>query len=218
MLVKMEIEAFKDPKYTNKVGSSFKMQVNPSEYSLTYKLAAPENIGVQANGDSAERAQNPDVKELSLDFTLDSTGVISGCDSVPEKIDEFNKVCTVVNGEIHTTNYLAILWGEVDFLCKLETLDITYQMFSPGGIPLRAKLTAKFREHIDPEVSAKRKAKSSPDMSHVKTIKAGDDLPSLCKEIYGDPRYYLQIAEINALLNFRTLVPGHEILFPKMLK
>lgn len=217
-LIKMEIEGFKDSKYTSKVGSSFKMQINPSDYSLNYKTTDPDNIGVKADGDEAVSSKTPDVKNLILNFTLDSTGVVPGCESVPDKIDEFNKICTIVNGEIHTTNYLAVVWGQVDFLCKLESLQIDYQMFSPDGIPVRAKLGATFKEHIDPETSAKRKAKSSPDMSHIKIIKAGDSLPSLCNDIYGDSKYYLQVAEINGLLNFRTLVPGQAILFPRMQK
>jgi nucleoid-associated protein YgaU len=49
-------------------------------------------------------------------------------------------------------------------------------------------------------------------------VKAGDDLPSLCSQVYGDPLLYLQVAEANGLDNFRELAPGTRIFFPPLAK
>jgi len=58
----------------------------------------------------------------------------------------------------------------------------------------------------------------SPDLTHVRLIKAGDNLPSLCSQIYGDPSYYLAVARANQIDNFRELVPGTNVFFPPLEK
>jgi hypothetical protein len=221
-LTKMVIVGYKDPKFKSKIGSkdesTFTMQVNPTKYSFefTRMASAPK---VLANSKEQDSSSIPDGKKLDLNFFLDSTGVIPGCDDIPKTIDKFKKLCLEVNGSIHTNNYLKIYWGKgLAFPCRLDKVKIDYLMFNPNGIPIRVEVKATFKESVDAETDAANDNLSSPDMSHVKTIKAGDSLPTLCNEIYGDPKYYIQIAKINGILNFRQLVPGQEILFPRMQK
>ncbi|HAS36264.1 MAG TPA: hypothetical protein DCS15_07235 [Flavobacteriales bacterium] len=221
-VIKMVIEGFSDEKFSKSV-DDFTFPINPENYSVTYESAAPPKEETTASKEKIPTNQVLDLRKLSLSFFLDTTGVIKLPSeysklTVDGMIAKFNKICTNMNGEIHTMNYLAVKYGKLDFLCKLSSLSISYQLFNPQGIPIRAKLDASFKEHLDPEVAAKRAAKSSPDMSHLRTIRAGDNLPAICREIYGDPSYYLQVAEINNILNFRSLKPGTEILFPSIQK
>jgi nucleoid-associated protein YgaU len=58
----------------------------------------------------------------------------------------------------------------------------------------------------------------SPDLTHIRLVKAGDTLPEMCFNIYGDPRYYLDVARQNRLDNFRKLEPGTRIFFPPIEK
>ena len=53
-------------------------------------------------------------------------------------------------------------------------------------------------------------------MSHAFTIREGDSLPLLCKEVYGKMDYYLQVAEHNGLTNFRELEVGSTIELPPL--
>lgn len=46
----------------------------------------------------------------------------------------------------------------------------------------------------------------SQDMSHLVTVRAGDTLPLLCKRIYSDPAYYMEVARVNRLVNFRNVL------------
>ena len=54
----------------------------------------------------------------------------------------------------------------------------------------------------------------SPDLTHRRVVKEGDTLPLLCREIYGAPAYYLRVAQVNGLDDFRILTPGQELFFP----
>ena len=49
-------------------------------------------------------------------------------------------------------------------------------------------------------------------------MQEGDSLPLMCHRIYGDARYYLEVARTNALVDFRSLRPGTELLFPPLEK
>ncbi len=221
-LAKMVVVGYKDPKFKTKAGSkeesTFVMQVNPAKYSFVFKSLANQPQ-MMANSKQQDKSVVPDARNLNLKFHLDSTGVIPGCDDVPAAIDKFKKLCADVNGSIHTTNYLKVIWGKgLAFPCKLETVQVEYLMFNPSGIPIRAELTAAFKEFVDPETDAAQANNNSPDMTHIKTIKAGDTLPGLCHEIYGNSKYYLQVAEINNILNFRSLKPGQKMLFPRIEK
>jgi nucleoid-associated protein YgaU len=40
----------------------------------------------------------------------------------------------------------------------------------------------------------------------------------MCYSIYGDPKYYLQVAEVNGISNFRQLKPGTDHFFPPIEK
>jgi nucleoid-associated protein YgaU len=53
-------------------------------------------------------------------------------------------------------------------------------------------------------------------MTHVRLVKEGDTLPALTREIYGDYRYYLEVARVNQLDDFRSLEPGTRLFFPPL--
>jgi len=47
-------------------------------------------------------------------------------------------------------------------------------------------------------------------------VKAGDTLPLLCHRVYKDSTYYLDIARINGITNFRNIRPGMRLKFPPL--
>jgi nucleoid-associated protein YgaU len=55
---------------------------------------------------------------------------------------------------------------------------------------------------------------SSPDLTHSVQVKDGDLLPLLTSQIYKDQNYYLQVAKVNKLKNFRKLKAGTTLVFP----
>jgi nucleoid-associated protein YgaU len=58
--------------------------------------------------------------------------------------------------------------------------------------------------------------KTSPDLSHILTVRAGDILPLMCFDVYGSSAYYPQVARVNGLTEFRQLTPGTQLLFPPL--
>jgi nucleoid-associated protein YgaU len=91
-----------------------------------------------------------------------------------------------------------------------------YTLFKPDGTALRANVTLKFKENIDFKTKLKMAQMSSPDLTHVRTVKAGDTLPLMTYRIYGDSSWYPEVARFNNLRHFSAIKPGDEIHFPPL--
>ncbi|HET9184006.1 MAG TPA: LysM peptidoglycan-binding domain-containing protein [Candidatus Angelobacter sp.] len=214
MLEKLTIVGYSDEKLTSKVGQ-FKVQINPETYKQQYstQMTCSPTVNTAAVTNKFV-VQNP--QDLSLEFYLDATGVVPGMTDVAGEIERFQSVVYSYNGNIHSQNYLRILWGKLIFDCRLESMDIEYLLFTPAGVPLRAKLNTTFSQYSSPEKAELAARKNSPDLTHRRTVVAGDTLPLLCFHIYKNSKYYVEIARINGLNHFRNLEPGRQIFFPPL--
>ncbi|HPF52255.1 MAG TPA: hypothetical protein PK335_11805, partial [Draconibacterium sp.] len=83
---------------------------------------------------------------------------------------------------------------------------------------LRASARAKFKGFIEDNLRVALENNSSPDLTHVRMVNEGDTLPLMTYRIYGDSKYYLEVARVNKLTNFRKLKVGQKIFFPPIEK
>ena len=51
-------------------------------------------------------------------------------------------------------------------------------------------------------------------MTHIVTFRDGDTVPQLCNRIYGDGAYYVEVARINNITNFRNIKLGTRLYMP----
>lgn len=230
-MTKLQILGFQDSDLSQSNGGKFLAPINPSSISLSFSTNF--NVKEGANVD------NPEVQyyggappKLSFDLILDGTGMIADHGGgvknpapvdVAKQIEEFKKACYYYISGKHEPPYVKVAWGKTllkhkktEFAGRLESLSISYSMFKEDGSPLRAKISASFTGSLNPQTEAKVKSQSSPDLTHLITIKAGDSLPALCKNIYGDAQYCHQVAKINKISNFRKLEPGQVLEFPPL--
>ncbi len=222
-LQKLVIKAYTDPEFRNEAsdGALYTTAVNPETYSMTLKTEYNEQSG-QGNSSATPKFVRTIPEELELDFLFDRTGVFQNNDSagsdngngIEEDIENFKKTVFRYNGEIHKPNYLKVSWGTLLFQCVLLELNIEYKLFRPDGKPLRAVGKAKFKSLIDEEKRAAEENNSSPDLTHIRTVYDGDTLPLMTHKIYGDSKYYLEVAKVNNLTNFRKLKVGDRLYFP----
>ncbi len=216
-LEKLLILAYTTPDYSGEPASQFTSYVNPNEITLSYEM---EYDAAQGSGTTGSRMNFKKMKpgDLALTFFLDGTGANGERIDVQQKIEEFQTV-TGYNGDIHRPNYLKVSWGTLTVKrCVLKSASIAYKLFQPNGIPLRAVITASFTDNSDDTTRVAMAQDQSPDLTHLRVIKAGDKLPVLCNEIYGDPRLYLRVAQANGIDDFRNILPGMRILFPPLEK
>jgi hypothetical protein len=216
-LERLLINAHDKPDFSGSPIGKFEAYVNPNEITLGYEV---EYDSAQGSGTTNSRMEFKKIKpgDMTLAFFLDGTGANGRPLDVQVAIQQFQTV-TGFNGNIHRPNYLEVAWGKLRVKrCVLKSASIAYKMFKPSGVPLRAVITATFTDCSDDKSRVAMEGPQSPDLTHARLVRAGDTLPSLCHEIYGDPRHYLAVAAANGLDDFRNLVAGTRIYFPVLEK
>jgi hypothetical protein len=225
-LEKMLILAFADSKKVEDGGKQeaddyFEALINPETYTLDYKLKFSESGQGQGTSGKQLKYEYTAPEEMTFEFLFDDTGIIDGKprDSIAGDIKKFKQVLIEYKGDTHEPRHFKLVWGKNSiFKGRVTEVSITYKMFKHDGTPIRAVAKVKFKSSIEEQKRAAKENKKSPDLTHVRKVKAGDTLPVMCAHIYGDPKYYLQVAKVNGLGNFRSLVPGTEIVFPPIEK
>ena len=192
--------------------------INPETYTLEYKVKTAEGQGQGTSGAQA-KFQYTLPEELTFEFLFDNTGLVDGHpkpDGVFEDVSHFRRMLTAYQGSSHEPYHLKLVWGNLVFKGRAVEVSITYKLFNPDGQPIRAVVRVKFKGSIEESKRAAQEARTSPDLTHRRTVRAGETLPLLCFQVYGDPRHYLFVAEQNGLSDFRRLVPGQVLYFPPL--
>lgn len=216
-LEKLLIRAFEKPDYSGDPVEEFEAFINPNEITLSYEM---EYDSAQGSGTTNSRMEFKKVKpgDMTLTFFIDGTGANGNPVDVQEQVAQFQTV-TGYNGKIHRPNYLVVAWGTLEVRrCVLKSASIVYKLFKPDGVPLRVVITAVFSDNSDDATRVAIAQDESPDLTHIRLVKAGDTLPGLCYRIYNDPGLYLEVARVNRINNFRALSPGMRIIFPPLEK
>ncbi|QOJ22621.1 MAG: peptidoglycan-binding protein [Gammaproteobacteria bacterium] len=202
----------------------FEAMINPAGYEHTFKLSYAKNrVLGQPGTETKYDASHPEkivLKELVLDATGAVTTGSSAADSTPtpvkEQIELLKSVAYTYRGTKHEAPIVQLKWGALLFYGRIESLKFNYTLFKPNGVPLRAKVTLTLIEYQSSEEISKEAGQESPDLTHLIEVKAGDTLPLMCYRIYQDCNYYLDIAKINNLTDFRNLKPGIKLQFPPL--
>ncbi|HMB62778.1 MAG TPA: hypothetical protein VKN36_06880 [Eudoraea sp.] len=217
----MKIVAYKDPEFSKfcngtEARSSYDVLVNPEDYKVEneQQFSSSSTIGSSAKTEKY-KGGGPGRFEMVLFF--DGTGIISK-KNVDDQIREVKDLVYKFNGDIHEPNYLRVYWGTQSlFKGRLKSWNVNYTMLHMDGSPIRAEVTVVMVKSMSPKRKALEERKSSADLTHVRTILDGDNLPLMCHRIYGDPGYYIKVARHNGLANFRGIEPGQKIEFPPVI-
>lgn len=237
---KMKIEAYRrDTFRPTDLIERFEVMFNPNQYTRRYAVRVPNT---DAPGDNAAnpQAMGSEAQEMNFEFLFDGTGVakpklpggmgvsapglglISKAlgggsnpfgDNVHAMVERFLRLTYRPNAEIHAQPYLKLNWGVLEFKCKLKSADVDYTLFTPDAQPLRAKVKAVFVEYVP---TSERPPTRSPDLTRRVDIAEDDRLPNLSDKVYDDPSYYLALAKVNKLNNFRRLKTGTILRMPPL--
>lgn len=226
-LKKLTIKAYAKKARSGRPIDTFEAMFNPESFSQKYEIEYGKNQGFNSTNSPVNYARSKP-RELNLKLVLDGTGVdetgmtLFGTQkTVSERVKQFIDLTFRMNGKIHEPNYLVVEWGGKEdggliFSCRLGDVNVSYTSFDRDGSPLRAELDINLISDQDVKKRMAMEDKSSPDLTHSRIVKSGDTLPLLTKEIYGTSAYYLRVAQINNLDDFRNLTPGQELFFPPL--
>jgi nucleoid-associated protein YgaU len=214
---KMLITAYKDNTYLEEIGR-VEVNINPSSYSTQFSVQYTEKNAV---GQAGTLQQFGSVNAATIDLSLifDGTGIIYTANKdVGEQIEDLKAIIYSYNGSAHSPNHLQFTWSRVIFEGVLTSMSVSYSLFKSDGTPLRATVKLNLKESRSLERISKEANQSSPDMTHIRVVREGDTLPLMAYRIYGDSTYFMEVARINGIKNFRDIKPGDRLTFPPLKK
>lgn len=192
--------------------AAIEFRFNPTEYQLQKannfaEIAIPglESPPIQFVRGSSEK--------LSVELLADTSDTL---EDVREKYVNKLRNLLNINRELHAPPIVTFVWSKQEFKGVVESLNVTYTLFSPEGVPLRAKLSLALKEYRPVEIQVKDKPKASPDLEKTWVVRRGDTLSSIAGAVYRDPGAWRAIARANEIKDPRVLKPGRVLTLPRL--
>ena len=188
------------------------LRFNPTEYQLQKgnnfsEIAIPglESPPIQFVRGSAEK--------LTAELLVDTSDTLEDV-----RVRYVNKLRDLMNLniELHAPPIVRFVWDRQVFVGVLETLNITYVLFTPAGVPLRAKLSVALKEYRPAAVQVKERPTASPDFDKTWVTRRGDTLSGIAGAVYRDSGKWRAIAANNGIVDPRRLSPGRVLALPRL--
>ncbi|HEX5736455.1 MAG TPA: LysM peptidoglycan-binding domain-containing protein [Blastocatellia bacterium] len=188
------------------------LRFNPTEYQIQKsnnfaEIAIPglESPPIQFIRGSSEK--------LSAELLVDTSDTL---EDVRERYVNNLRNLLNIKDELHAPPIIRFTWDTQVFLGVLESLNITYTLFTPDGVPLRARLSVSLKEYRPVKIQVKERPKSSPDFEKTYVVRRGDTLSSIASAIYRDSGLWREIARANDIQDPRGLAPGRVLTIPRL--
>lgn len=185
---------------------------NPTEYQLSKQNTFQE---VPIPGLSAPPIQfvRGASEKLTFEAVVDTSDDMTNVRT--RYVDPLRKLMAI-NGSIHAPPVVKFKWESFEFVGVIESLTVTFTLFSEAGAPVRAKLAFGLKEYTTVADQVALAKNASPDLEKVYVIKRGDTLSGIAEQAYGDPAQWRAIAGANAITDPRALQAGMVITIPRL--
>lgn len=226
-LTKLSIIAYSDASYSkSKRTGKFEVLINPESYKRDIDIEYDKTWAIGSPGGDL-RFKKMRSEKITFSLIFDGTGLVSTAPEtlkdgdkikpVLQQIKEFKAVVAEFSGKIHRPYFLLLTWGDAfNFRGVLTNMSVNYKLFKSDGTPVRAVADVSFSSSVSPALAARKANNKSPDVTHVKQVRAGDRLPAMSNEVYKDPAYFVQVAQANNLNHLRQVPNGKSLIFPPL--
>lgn len=150
---------------------------------------------------------------LSFDALFDTS------DSQKNVRDEYvDRVADLmrINSELHAPPIVQFIWESEIFQGVLSDMSVSYVLFTPQGVPMRAEVSLTLTAYRPVEVQIAERPRNSPDVEKSITLRRGDRLDQIADGVYQDPARWREIARLNDIRDPRRLEPGQLLLVPRI--
>jgi len=185
---------------------------NPTEYVLA-KQNTFQEVPIPGLNASPIQFVRGTSEKLTFDAIVDTSDDMSNVRT--KYVDPIRKLAAI-NPEIHAPPVVKFVWENFQFVGVIESLNVTFTLFSDSGVPVRAKLGFVIKEYTTVEKQKKLANKRSPDLERTYVVRRGDTLSQIAAQSYGDPTHWREIASANAIKDPRELEPGLVLTIPRL--
>ena len=188
------------------------LRFNPTEYQLQKGNNFAE-IGIPGLESPPIQFVRGGAEKLTAELLVDTSDTLEDV-----RVRYVNKLRDLMNLniELHAPPIVRFVWDRQVFVGVLETLNITYVLFTPAGVPLRAKLSVALKEYRPAAVQLKDKPTASPDFDKTWVARRGDTLSGIAGAVYRDSGKWRAIATNNGIVDPRRLSPGRVLALPRL--
>jgi len=152
-------------------------------------------------------------EKLTFDAIVDTSDDMT---SVRTKYVDPLRNLLAIDGKLHAPPIVQFVWESFRFTGVIESLNVTFTLFSDEGWPVRAKLAFTLKEYTTVAQQQAIAKKQSPDLEKSYVVKRGDTLSAIAQLAYSDPSQWRAIAAANSILDPRMLIPGMVITIPRL--
>jgi hypothetical protein len=214
-LLKMTILSFdkSGSKQLTALPQVYVVMFNPTSYKLEYKVNYDTNQPDGSEGKSAP-VKNIEPQQYSFDFLIDGTGAAGYKREVLLDVESFKKTVgydkNIGNGK-GSVRYLILMWGSMMLKCSIESISVNYTLFNAAGIPLRATISATFKERKDEPDDF---TKGADDFFESDPVKDGLSVANIAFQALNSVSQTVAIAQANDLNSIREKVTASSIKLP----
>ena len=185
---------------------------NPTEYQIS-KANMFAEIPVPGLETPLIQYIRGDSEKLSLEALVDTSDTL---DDVRVTYVKKLRELMSINGQEHAPPLVAFVWDRPVLIGVLDSLSVSYVLFTPEGIPLRAKLTMSLREYRSAATQEAQTPKQSPNVEKSFVVRRGDTLASISQALYRSPAYWRDLAAATCITDPRRLQPGQVLTAPRL--
>jgi len=185
---------------------------NPTEYQVQ-KQNTFQEVPIPGLGAPPIQFIRGGSEKLTFDATVDTSDTL---DNVYDTYIKKLRALLDTNDEIHAPPVVKFTWESFFFVGVIESLNITYTLFTDAGTPIRAKLNFSLKEYSVEKQQAAIAKNQSADVEKTYVVQRGDTLSGIAQRSYGDPAPWREIARANGIADPRTLEPGQVITIPRL--
>jgi hypothetical protein len=191
----------------------FTAQYNPERYAIEKAATWTEQ---QVRGRPGKLQYGGEArKSITFEFFFDTYAVDKDV-----RVEYVRKLGALIEPTVETSGgrkyppVLLLSWGGFTFKCVLEKLSQNFTLFNQGGVPVRAIVTATFKQFSTPEEEARSNPVGDPTKTYL--VREGDTLNRIAASEYSDPALWRIIADANAIDNPLLLAPGTRLVVPAL--
>lgn len=188
------------------------LRFNPTEYQIQKSNNFAE-IGIPGLESPPIQFVRGAAEKLSLELLADTSDTL---EDVRKKYVNKLRDLMRLNAELHAPPIVAFSWDTQVFKGVLESLNIAYVLFSPDGVPLRAKLSVTLKEYRPAAVQFRESPTLSPDFDKSFVVRRGDTLSGIAAQVYRDPARWREIARANGIVDPARIRPGDTLRLPSL--
>ena len=188
------------------------LRFNPTEYQIQKGNTFAE-IGIPGLESPPIQFIRGASEKLSAEVLVDTSDTLD--DVRVAYVDKLRGLMDL-NRELHAPPIVRFVWDTEVFRGVLESLNVTYVLFTPEGVPLRAKLSLGLKEYRPVEIQIKENPTASANYDKSYVVVRGDTLSGIAFANYRDSSVWRAIARNNQIQDPRTLAPGTVLQLPSL--